>query len=139
MTKGASMIMRKSALKLVLLAGLVVGAASLAMAHHSYSAFDVTTERVLVGSIKKFDWSHPHTWAWLDVANEQGGVDTWGVEGMSPNYLARRGWSRTTLKPGDKLTLTIRPMKDGSKGGMWVTAKRPSGEILLMGGTITDP
>ncbi len=139
MTKGASMTMQKSGLKLVLLAGLAAGAASLAMAHHSYSAFNVTTERVIVGTIKKFDWSNPHTWAWIDVPNEQGGVDTWGVEGMSPNYLARRGWSRTTLKPGDKLTLTIRPMKDGSKGGMWVTAKRPSGEILLMGGAITDP
>jgi len=123
----------------MLLATLAAGAAGLLMAHHSFSAFDVTTEKVIVGSIKKFDWSNPHTWAWIDVPNEQGGVDTWGVEGMSPNYLARRGWNRTTLKPGDKLTLTIRPMKDGSKGGMWVTAKRPNGEVLLMGGAITDP
>jgi hypothetical protein len=133
------MTVKKLSLKTILLASLVAGAASVAMAHHSFSAFDVTTEKVIVGSIKKFDWSNPHTWAWIDVPNEQGGVDTYGVEGMSPNYLARRGWSRTTLKPGDKLTLTIRPMKDGSKGGMWVTAKRPNGEILLMGGAITDP
>ena len=42
-------------------------------------------------------------------------------------------------KPGDKLTVTVRPMRDGEKGGMWVTAKRPTGEVLMMGGPITDP
>ena len=131
--------MKQAGRRAILLASLVAVTTSLAVAHHSYSAFDVTKEKVITGSIKKFDWSNPHTWAWLDVANEAGVVETWGVEGMSPNYLARRGWSRTTLKPGDKLTITIRPMKDGEKGGMWVTAKRPNGEILLMGGAITDP
>ena len=131
--------MKQAGRRAILLASLVAATTSLAVAHHSYSAFDITKEKVITGTIKKFDWSNPHTWAWLDVANEAGAVETWGVEGMSPNYLARRGWSRTTLKPGDKLTITIRPMKDGEKGGMWVTAKRPNGEILLMGGAITDP
>jgi hypothetical protein len=131
--------MKQAGRRAILLASLVAATTSLAVAHHSYSAFDITKEKVITGTIKKFDWSNPHTWAWLDVANEAGAVETWGVEGMSPNYLARRGWSRTTLKPGDKLTITIRPMKDGEKGGMWVTAKRPNGEVLLMGGAITDP
>jgi hypothetical protein len=121
------------------LASLVAGVAGLAMAHHSYSAFDVTKQTTITGTVKKFDWSNPHTWAWIDVTNEQGVVETWGVEGMSPNYLARRGWTRTTLKPGDKISVTLRPMKDGEKGGMWVTAKRPNGEVLQMGGAITDP
>jgi hypothetical protein len=133
------MTMKKAGWRVTLLASLVAGTAGLALAHHSFSAFDVTKEKVISGTIKKFDWTSPHTWAWIDVPNEQGGVDTWGVEGMSSNYLARRGWSRTTLKPGDKITVTLRPMKDGEKGGMWVTAKRPTGEILQMGGAITDP
>jgi len=133
------MTMKKSVRRLILLASLVAGAAGVAMAHHSFSAFDVTKQTTITGTIKKFDWSNPHTWAWIDVTNEQGVVETWGVEGMSPNYLARRGWTRTTLKPGDKITVTLRPMKDGEKGGMWVTAKRPNGEVLQMGGAITDP
>ena len=121
-----------------LIAGLVAGGTSLALAHHSAAAFDSASEKVITGTVKKFDYSNPHTWVWLDVPNDQGGVDTWGVEGMSPNYLTRRGWTRTTLKPGDKLTITVRPMKNGEKGGMWISAKRPTGEVLLMNGEAKD-
>ena len=120
-------------------AGLSLGLSGLALAHHSFAAFDVTTQKEITGTVKKFDYTNPHTWVWLDVPNDHGGVDTWGFEGMSPNYLGRRGWTRATLKPGDKLTITYRPMKDGEKGGMWVSGKRANGEVLMMGGAITDP
>jgi hypothetical protein len=129
----------KFALQAVVLAGMIAALGGVALAHHSFAAFDVTTEKVITGTVKKFDYTNPHTWVWIDVPNDQGGVDTWGFEGMSPNYLGRRGWTRSTLKPGDKLTVTFRPMKDGEKGGMWVSGKRPNGEVLMMGGAITDP
>ena len=125
--------------KLVIAAGVSLGLSGLALAHHSFAAFDVTTQKEITGTVKKFDYTNPHTWVWIDVANDHGGVDTWGFEGMSPNYLGRRGWTRTTLKPGDKITVTFRPMKDGEKGGMWVSGKRPNGDVLMMGGAITDP
>lgn len=125
--------------KFAIAAGLSLGLSGLALAHHSFAAFDVTTQKEITGTVKKFDYTNPHTWVWLDVPNDHGGVDTWGFEGMSPNYLGRRGWTRATLKPGDKLTITFRPMKDGEKGGMWVSGKRPNGETLMMGGAITDP
>ncbi|PWU03562.1 MAG: hypothetical protein C5B51_18665 [Terriglobia bacterium] len=118
---------------------LIAGASGLALAHHSYAAFDMTAQKVITGTVVKVNWTNPHTWVWLDVPNEQGAMDTWGVEGMSPNYLARRGWSRTTIKPGDKLTITVHPAKDGSKGGSWISAKRPDGEVLMMTGDITNP
>jgi hypothetical protein len=117
---------------------LIAGGTGVAVAHHSAAVFDAGTQKEITGTVKKFDYSNPHTWVWLDVPNDQGGVDTWGVEGMSPNYLNRRGWTRNTLKPGDKLTITLRPMKNGEKGGMWVTAKRPTGEVLLMNGEVKD-
>src|SRR3979411_2876059 len=107
--------MKQMALRAIVISSLVAGGAGLALAPHSAAAFDTTAQKVISGTVKKFDYSNPHTWVWLDVPNDQGGMDTWGVEGMSPNYLARRGWSRTTLKPGDKLTITIRPMKNGEK------------------------
>ena len=133
------MLMRQITFLAILLATLLAGAVPRAFAHHSYAAFDTTVQKTINGTIRKFDWTNPHTWVWVDVTNEQGGVDTWGVEGMSPNFLARRGWTRTTLKPGDPISITIRPAKDGSKGGLWMSAKRPSGETLMMGGPITNP
>ena len=131
--------MKRGIPRIIIAAGLIAGGAGLALAHHSFAAFDVSTQRTVTGTIKKFDWTNPHTWVWLDVVNEQGAVETWGIEGMSPNYLARRGWTRTTLKAGDKITVTVRPMKNGEKGGMFVNANRPGGETLVMGGEITDP
>ncbi len=100
---------------------------------------DMVNSKVVTGTVKKMDWSNPHSWIWLDVANEQGVVETWGIEGMSPNYLARRGWTRTTLKPGDKLTVTLHPMRNGEKGGSFMSAKRPDGSSVGMTGPITEP
>lgn len=130
--------LKQTVLRGLIVASLMAGGTSLAVAHHSAAIFDSTTQKELTGTVKKFDYSNPHTWVWLDVRNDQGGVDTWGVEGMSPNYLNRRGWTRTTLKPGDKLTITIRPMRNGDKAGMFVVAKRPNGELLYMNGEPKD-
>jgi hypothetical protein len=110
-----------------------------ASAHHSYSAFEMQGQKTITGTVKRFDWTNPHTWLWIDVPNEKGGVDTWGIEGMSPNYLGRRGWTKNTLKFGDKLTVTIHPLKDGSNGGSFVTAERPTGEKLIQTGQPTEP
>jgi len=118
---------------------LIVGFASVTVAHHSFAAFDMNASKVLNATVKKVEWTNPHTWFWFDVPDGKGGMETWGAEGQSPNFLDRRGWSSKRLKVGDKLELTIHPMKNGDKAGMWVTAKRPNGEILLMGGAITDP
>ena len=125
--------------KTLILTGRLVFGTSAAVAHHSYSAFEMTGEKTISGTIKKFDWSNPHSWIWIDVANEQGNVDTWGIEGMSPNFLSRRGWTRTTLKPGDKVSITIHPLKNGEHGGSFVSAKRPDGEVLGQTGAIVDP
>ncbi|MEO8096363.1 MAG: DUF6152 family protein [Acidobacteriota bacterium] len=131
--------MKQTARRIIVVAGLLAGAASLALAHHSYSAFDMVELVTVTGTVKKLDWTNPHTWIWLDVVNEKGVAQTWGIEGMSPNYLARRGWSRTTLKPGEKISITLHPLKSGENGGTWVDAKRPNGETLKMGGAITEP
>src|SRR6185369_2378813 len=124
--------MKHAAKRAVILVSLIAGGTTLALAHHAYSAFNMATERVVTGTIKKVDWTNPHTWIWIDVANEQGVVETWGIEGMSPNYLARRGWSRSTIKNGDKLSITFHPMKNGDKGGSFQSAQRPNGEVLGM-------
>ena len=103
-------------------------------AHHSFASFNMQTERTITGTVRQVDWTNPHIWIWLDVSNEDGGVDTWGMEGMSPNYLARRGWTKDTLKVGDQVTAVIRPMADGSNGGMFVRTTLSDGTTLTMGG-----
>ncbi len=68
------------------------------------------------------------------MKNEQGVVETWGVEAMSPNFLARRGWTRTTLKPGDVITMIIHPLRGNEKGGSFLSGTKANGEALVNGG-----
>jgi len=130
---------RRALLGAVMLAGLIAAAGGIASAHHGFAVFDTSSQKTITGTVKEFEWTNPHTWVWLDVPNDKGGVDTWGFEGMSPNFLGRRGWTRKSLQPGDKITVTYFGMKDGSKGGAFLSCKRPSGEQLTMwGGSPTD-
>ena len=99
-------------------------------AHHSFAPFNTDVEKTITGTVNRFEWTNPHTWVWIDVTDEKGSVVTWGVEGMSPNYLARRGWSKSTFKAGDKVTMVVRPMRDGSPGGMFVRATLADGKQL---------
>jgi hypothetical protein len=113
-----------------LLAAAVLTAGASAAAHHSFAPFNTDTEKTITGTVNRFEWTNPHTWVWIDVPDEKGGVVTWGGEGMSPNYLARRGWTKNTFKPGEKVTIVVRPMRDGSPGGMFVRATLADGTPL---------
>ena len=102
------------------------------LAHHSFDMFDMTKQITITGTIKDFQWTNPHTWTWVEVPNERGGVDAWGIEGMSPNYLGRRGWNKHTLNPGDKVTITIYPLKGAQKGGTFLHATLSDGHEVVM-------
>ena len=117
----------------VFFAALLFGFTRPVAAHHSFAVFDMTAQKSIDGTVKKVDWTNPHVWVWVDVPTASGS-ETYGFEGMSPNYLARRGWSRTTLQTGMKVTVQFRPLKDGKPGGMLVSAKLPSGLLLTGGG-----
>jgi hypothetical protein len=118
--------------KLGLAAGLAAAAllaAGTASAHHSFAMFDNQKEVVLEGTVREFQWTNPHSWVQLTVV-ENGQSVEYSIEGSSPNGLARRGWTRTSLKPGDRVKVTIHPLKDGSKGGSFVRAVLPDGKTL---------
>jgi hypothetical protein len=120
-------------------AALVLAALALATPvsvapHHSFAVFDMSGQKTVTGTVKRIDWTNPHIWIWLDVANDKGGADIYGFEGMSPNYLERRGWKRTTLKAGEKVTIVYRPLRDGANGGMFMNTKLANGTVLTMGG-----
>jgi hypothetical protein len=113
---------------------LIAAAVAPVAAHHSFAAFNMQDEKTVTGTVRRVDWTNPHIWIWLDVPNNQGGMDVYAFEGMSPNFLERRGWKRTTLKTGDTVTITYRPMVDGSKGGMFTNGRMENGTVLTMGG-----
>ena len=104
-----------------------------ALAHHSFAMFDMSQTKAISGTVTDFQWTNPHTWIWLEVPTATGG-EPWGIEGMSPNFLERRGWTKNTLKVGDKVTVFIHPVKDGGKGGSFVKVTLPDGKEMNMMG-----
>ena len=121
-------IFRQSVMALAVAAAVMVAGG--ASAHHSTAMFDMQKSVTLNGTIKEFQWTNPHTWIVFDVTNASGGVDEYGIEGMSPNYLARNGWDKHTLSSGDKVELVLHPLKDGRKGGFNVSVKKPDGTVM---------
>jgi hypothetical protein len=110
---------------LTLSAAALILATGPAVAHHSFAMFDQNKEVGLSGTVSEFQWSNPHSWVELDVPTEAGGTATehWSLEAGSIHTLSNLGWKSKTLKPGDKIAITINPMKNGSRGGalQWVT------------------
>jgi hypothetical protein len=131
-------IFRYVIVPVLVLWGLMLTAGATASAHHSFAPFDLSQEKTITGTVSRFEWTNPHSWIWVDVPNGKGGTDSWAIEGMSPNYLARRGWSKTTLKPGDRITVAIRPLKSGENGGMFVRATLADGRVLTQTGQSND-
>lgn len=111
-------------------AGALLLAASAAFAHHSFAMFDRTKETTLVGTVHEFQWTNPHSWIELDVPNDSGGVDKWSIELNSPNNLSRQGWHSDSVKPGDKISVVIWPLRSGEKGGLFISLTLPDGSTL---------
>jgi hypothetical protein len=99
-------------------------------AHHSFAMFDQTRQVTLKGTVREFQWTNPHAFIHLDVPNGDGVKDTWQVELNSPNNLKRQGWKSSSIKAGDQVTLVLNPLKDGSKGGLFVAITLPDGSVL---------
>jgi len=96
----------------------VVGAASPAAAHHSFAMYEPTKTLTFKGTVKSFQWTNPHVILWVLVQPENGGApQEWSFETTSPGVLTRNGWTRQSLKAGDKVSVTFSPLRDGSHGG----------------------
>jgi hypothetical protein len=113
-------------------------------AHHSFAMFDQSKQVTLKGTVREFQWTNPHAWIHLDVPNADGLKDTWQVELNSPNNLKRQGWKSSSIKTGDQVTLLLNPLKDGSKGGLFISITLPDGSVLgdptrARGGPINVP
>ena len=101
-----------------------------AQAHHSFAMFDRTRDVVLKGTVREFQWTNPHSFIELEVVDTGGTVTGFAIEMNSPNNLTRQGWKSSSLKPGDKVLLTMSPLRDGSKGGLFQAVQLPDGRVL---------
>ena len=119
-------------LRATLATAAVLVSAGPGLAHHSFAMFDREHQRPLVGVVKEVQWTNPHVWIQVNIPNGKGGVEEWGVECTSVNFMTRRGWASDTLKPGDRVALVIAPMKDGSRGGGFISVTTVNGQPLKL-------
>ncbi len=111
-----------------------------ANAHHSFAMFDQQKVVVLTGTVKELEWTNPHSWLRVMVENETTHQpQQWSIELASAGQQARIGWTPTIVKPGDKVSIEINPLKDGGRGGTVLLITLPDGTKLGHGGQRGNP
>jgi hypothetical protein len=96
------------------------------LAHHSIAMFDWNKPTTLAGTVRQFQWTNPHCFVQVQVGGGQGTTE-WSVEMGSPSALYRAGWRPGTLKRGDKVTVIVAPTRDGTAGGLMMSAVTADG------------
>ena len=99
-------------------------------AHHSFSQFDRDAERIKTGTVVRWAFNNPHSWLYLNVANEDGSETLWSFEGSGPVSLINRGITGSTFEPGDTLTFMFCPLRDGRAGGHLGWAQLEDGSYI---------
>jgi hypothetical protein len=108
---------------------LLTGLIGTSHAHHSGAIFEPERTITLSGTVREFQWTNPHCWIQLQVAGAAG-AEEWSVEMGAPLQLYQGGWKPRTLQPGDEISVVVRPMRDGTHGGLFVAANRKDGTVL---------
>jgi len=103
-----------------------------ALAHHSFAMYDSSRQVTIEGVVKEVQWTNPHVWIEVMVPNAAGGNDQWSIECTSVNFMTRRGFSKHTIKPGDKISITLSPLKDGAHGGAFKSVNSLNGAPLAL-------
>ncbi|HZJ34173.1 MAG TPA: DUF6152 family protein [Vicinamibacterales bacterium] len=115
-------------LRAVTATALLLLATGSASAHHSATMFEQTKQITVEGVVKEFQYTNPHSWLLVDVKDKNGKVTTWGFEAEGPSTLQRAGIRPSVFPAGTKVTMTGRPMKDGTPAAIWVLAVRDDGK-----------
>jgi hypothetical protein len=112
------------------IAALLAQAAT-APAHHSYAMFDLMQERTIEGRVKAVEWTNPHVWVWVVRKEGPPEMSTFGFEAVSPGELMRfNGWSRASVRVGERVTVLYAPLRSGRKGGALKKITLENGKVL---------
>jgi len=103
---------------------------SAASAHHSFAMFDLGKDVTVEAVVKEVQFTNPHVWLQILVKDDKGTETEWSIESGAPGMMLRNGWKPSTLKAGDKVTLTLHPLRNGNPGGSLVRVKVPDGRTL---------
>ena len=119
---------------------LIVGFLSVPVqlfAHHGTAVFDTKKILTMKGIVTEWDWFNPHCLLQFDVKNESGQVVRWTAETQNPANMVYKGWRKTSFKPGDEITVTLVPTKNGQPFGQIKQVVLPNGTTLEASGTLT--
>jgi hypothetical protein len=128
-----TMTAKQTILSLSVALGVLLVAVPGSVAHHSRMMFDMSRNVTYQGVVKEYRWENPHSHIVITVgpdAKNSLTAGTWSIEASSVNIMKDEGWSRTTYKPGDPITVVAHPMKNGSKGALLFYAIKPDGTRL---------
>lgn len=100
------------------------------MAHHGSQGYDLTARKTLKGTVSRFAWQNPHAQIYVDVKDEKGTVATWAMELNNPGNLVGLGWTHSSVKAGDEVTVTFSPGKEGRPVGICVDVAFADGRKL---------
>jgi hypothetical protein len=101
-----------------------------AFAHHSFSNFDMDKTVTLTGSVKRFEWTNPHTYLYVSVPDEHGESKEYAVEFHAIGQLIRLGFKKDSFKPGDKVTVVVHPSRDGTNLTFFSIVTMPDGSVI---------
>jgi len=117
---------------LALAAVLMLAGAAPAGAHHSSAGIDRSKTVTVEGTVKTFRWANPHSWIEMEVVNAAGETEIWNFEMLPPSYLIRAGWTRSSVKAGDRITVEANGFINGDPGGLFVSVTLADGSVLTM-------
>ena len=101
-----------------------------ALAHHAAAGIDRSKTVTVTGTVKTFRWANPHSWIEMEVVNAAGETEVWNLEMLPPSYLIRAGWTRSSIKAGDRITVEANGFLNGDPGGLFVSLTRADGTVL---------
>jgi hypothetical protein len=109
---------------------LALGCAAAAGAHHASAGIDRSSTVTVEGTVTQFRWANPHSWIEMEVVTSDGTTEVWNLEMLPPSYLIRAGWTRSTIKAGDRVTVEANGFLNGDPGGIFVSLTLPDGRTL---------